>query len=81
MQLALFTCFAPYVILVLIWLYGNKADFYLTVDDIIDTERFSISLLYLNSSLNPILYFLRIRDVRQEVKNILRKCVPCWLKQ
>ena len=76
-QLTLLTCFAPYVIFVLIWLYGNIADFFLTVDDIVDTNRFSISLLYLNSSLNPILYCWRIRDVRQEVKNILRKCAPC----
>ena len=35
----------------------------------------SFSMLMFNSSLNPILYFWRIREVRQAVKDTIRKCL------
>ena len=75
-QLALLTCYAPYTIMELICWY-EIIDQFSTVK--IVTNQFSVCLLYLNSSLNPILYCWRIRDVRQEVKKVLRKCAPCWV--
>ncbi|CAH3028450.1 unnamed protein product [Porites evermanni] len=35
-------------------------------------KQFTISLVFLNSSLNPLLYYWKIREVRQAVKEILR---------
>ena len=35
--------------------------------------RYAISLMYLNSSLNPFLYIWRIREVRKAVKDIIRQ--------
>ena len=72
-QLALLTCFAPFAIICFLVWHGNIK--FSTVISV--TLTCSVCLLYLNSSLNPILYCWRIRDVRQEVKNILRKCAPC----
>ena len=38
----------------------------------------SISLLYLNSSLNPILYCWKIREVKQEVKDTITQLNCCY---
>ena len=67
-QLALLICYLPYILIG--WL-GDSTE--------IDTlgELF-VTLIYLNSSLNPALYCWRIRDVRQEVKNIIRKILRCF---
>ena len=72
-QLALLTCYVPYTITILMSWYGIIE--FSTVGSV--TLTFLECLLYLNSSLNPILYCWRIRDVRQEVKNILHRCAPC----
>ena len=39
--------------------------------------QFTITLVYLNSSLNPLLYCWRIREVRQAVKETLRQLFGC----
>ena len=42
-------------------------------------EFLTISLVYLNSSLNPVLYCWKIKEVRQTVKETLRQfCVCFW---
>ena len=72
-QLALLTnsiCYLPYILIT--WLRDS------TEIDICVWELF-VTLIYLNSSLNPALYCWRIRDVRQEVKNIIRKILRCFL--
>ena len=43
-----------------------------TRDDFI-VWQFTVTLLYLNSSLNPFLYYWKIREVRQAVKETLRQ--------
>ena len=63
-QLALLICYLPSILIT--WLRDS------TEIDICVWELF-VTLIYLNSSLNPALYCWRIRDVRQEVKNIIRK--------
>ena len=40
----------------------------------------TLSLLSLNSSLNPFLYFLKIREVRQAVKETIRQVWCCCLE-
>ena len=67
-QLALLICYLPYILIG--WL-GDSTEI-----DILG-ELF-VTLIYLNSSLNPALYCWRIRDVRQEVKNIIRKILRCF---
>ena len=44
------------------------------------TRQFTGSLTYLNSSLNPLLYCWKIREVRQAVKATLRQLLSilCW---
>ena len=40
-------------------------------------RKFAITLVYLNSSLNPLLYCWKIREVRQAVKGTLRQMFRC----
>ena len=68
-QLALLICYLPYILIT--WLSDS------TEIDICVWELF-VTLIYLNSSLNPALYCWRIRDVRHEVKNIIRKILRCF---
>ena len=68
-QLALVACYAPYGIVVV--LFGNEID---------DVAWFStMTLVYLNSSLNPILYCWKIRQVKQTVKGTIRQ-LCCFKK-
>ena len=73
-QLALFICYFPLNLMGFLRLLGKlpfSTKIYLL------WELF-VTLLYLNSSLNPALYCWRIRDVRQEVKNMIRKIFRCF---
>ena len=64
MQLALVACYAPWAIAVV-----------LSVNGISNTEAWlvTLTLIYFNSSLNPILYCCKIRSVRQAVKDTIRQ--------
>ena len=73
-QLALLICYIPYILLGFLRLF-RKLPF--STKLYITTESF-VTLVYLNSSLNPALYCWRIRDVRQEVKNMIRKIFCCF---
>ena len=68
-QLALLICYIPYNLLGFLRLFdklNKKTEMYIL------WESF-VTFVYLNSSLNPALYCWRIRDVKQEVKNVIRK--------
>ena len=69
-QFAMLACYGPYIVMAFIWDFGN-----------IDYSKIAgevfFCLVFLNSSLNPALYCWRIKDVRQEVKNTIRKCLCC----
>ena len=73
-QLALLICYFPYNLISFLGLLGKLL---LSTETSILWELF-VTLLYLNSSLNPVLYCWRIRDVRQEVKNMIRKIFRCF---
>ena len=72
-QLALGVCYLPYGILLV--LNTQKK---LTASFLLARES-TATLLYLNSSLNPILYCWKIREVRQAVKDTVRqfRCSSC----
>ena len=75
-QLALLICYIPYIVLRFLRLLG-MLDKLLSTEISILLELF-VTLLYVNSSLNPALYCWRIKDVRQEVKNMIRKIFRCF---
>jgi len=67
-QLALVACYVPFVIsVVIIEIIGWRG---VSADAV---WLSTITLLYLNSSLNPILYCWKIKEVRQAVKDTVRR--------
>ena len=71
-QLALVVCYLPYVILVA--LNDQKQ----LTSSLFLAREFTETLIFLNSSLNPILYCWKIREVRQAVKETVRQlCCSC----
>ena len=75
-QFAMLACYGPYIILTILHNSGEKR--YITTEIEIALQ-FSYCLSFFNSSLNPVLYCWRIKDVRQQVKNTIRKCLCCWV--
>ncbi len=64
---ALMLCYLPYsVVIAIITIHGSSP--FLEV-----IWESTSTLVYLNSSLNPVLYFWKIREVKQEVKNTIRQ--------
>ena len=63
-QLTLIMCYVPYGIESLLWISGIDTDY---------SWLSTATLVYLNSSLNPILYCWKIREVRQAVKDTIRQ--------
>ena len=72
-QFAMLACYGPFIVIAFFVEFGNVD--YST--DIRIADEFFLCLVFLNSSLNPVLYCWRIKDFRQEVKNIIRKCLCC----
>ena len=66
----LLLCSLPYMTVAALWtvLGSNK--------EIIICHAFAVTLLYFNSAFNPLLYCLKIAEVRYGVKGLLR-CVSC----
>ena len=75
-QLALLICYIPYIVIRFLSLLRILGKLPFSTEISILSELF-VTLLYLNSSLNPALYCWRIKDVRQEVKNMIRKIFRC----
>ena len=72
-QFAMLACYGPYIVMAFLWQFGNVG--YST--EVMIASEVSACLFFLNSSLNPVLYCWRIKDVRQEVKNTIRQCLCC----
>ena len=68
-QLTLIACYVPWGIVVVLYAIGIEYDMAL-----IATE----TLVYLNSTLNPILYCWKIREVKEAVKHTIRQ-LDCFL--
>ena len=67
-QLALIACYIPFVFCAIMMKIKHSSG--TTANTI---WIFTFSLIYVNSSLNPILYCWRIKDARQEVKATIRR--------
>jgi len=63
-QLALLACYIPWGILALLFAMGIENGMAWIAAE---------TMMYLNSSLSPILYCWKIREVRQAVKDIIRQ--------
>ena len=72
-QFAMLACYGPNIVMAFLWRF--RIIDYSTESMIADDV--SLCLIFLNSSLNPVLYCWRIKDIRQEVKNLIRKCLRC----
>ena len=74
-QLASVACYLPFIITVITTMLFNVS----SNKAFRMTSSWLITLLYLNSSLNPILYCWKIKDVRQQVKSTIRQfyCSSC----
>ena len=66
-HVALIACYLPYSIVMFTWINGESYPFLHVAD------AFATSLIFFNSSLNPVLYCLRIKEVKQAVKETIRK--------
>ena len=68
-QLVLLVCFLPFSVVL-----------FLSINDSLNSDivlNVTISLFYVNSSLNPIIYCWKIKDVRQAVKDAVKfNCCP-----
>ncbi|XP_078342975.1 melanocortin receptor 5-like [Oculina patagonica] len=71
-QLALVTCYVPWLIIAIPAAHGQMSG---TNFDI--AFYFTLTLAFLNSSLNPILYCWRIRAVRQAAKETIKQLNCC----
>ena len=71
-QLVLVVCYLPHgIMMALISQKGLSSS-------LLFARGFTVTLVYLNSSLNPILYCWKIREVKQAVKNTIRQiCCSC----
>jgi len=72
LQMTLVVCYFPYfIVAVYIWTSNNfSSSLYIAM-------QFAITLICLNSSLNPVLYCWKIRGVRQAVKDTIRQFFQC----
>jgi len=70
LQLTLVTCYLPNGIVMALVANGLSSSIY-------HAWSYALTLVFLNSSLNPILYCWKIEEVRQAVKNTIRQ-VLCY---
>ena len=74
-QLGLFACYSPFCATLVLPHLFEFLD--------ANVSYFFVCLLFLNSSLNPILYCWKIREVKQAVKDTIRQlnccCGPNWI--
>ena len=72
-QFAMLACYGPNIVMAFLWRFRIIDH---STESMIANDVF-LCLIFLNSSLNPVLYCWRIKDVKQEVKNIIRQCLCC----
>jgi len=70
-QCTLVACYLPYGIVRALFNYGKSSSSSFLLLGL------AISLIYLNSSLNPILYCWKISEVKQAVKETIREAICC----
>ena len=71
-QLTLVACYLPHIIVVTMFAISGSAQPSLAL-----TWAVTLSLVYFNSSLNPLLYCWKMREVRRAVKNTIKQFWRC----
>ena len=71
-QLALFVCYLPYCIVVILTAFSKISQTHLAV-----SGTLTLILVSFNSTLNPFLYCWKISEVRQAVKQTIRQVLRC----
>ena len=71
-QLALFVCYLPSCIVIVLYTFGKISATHLNVIGTLTTV-----LVFFNSTLNPFLYCWKISEVRQAVKQTIRQALCC----
>ena len=66
-QITLLACYVPFGLISLFVITASRTP------SIVFAWLLSITLLYFNSTLNPLLYCWKMRELRQEMKNVIRK--------
>ena len=66
-QITLLACYVPFGLISLFVITASRTP------SIVFAWLLSITLLYFNSTLNPLLYCWKMRELRQEMKNAIRK--------
>ena len=72
LQLTLVVCYLPYFVTL-----AYKAALNNLSSSVYFAEQCAVTLVFLNSSLNPVLYSWKIREVRQAVKDTIRQLFQC----
>ena len=71
LQFTLLVCYLPdSVVIALMSISGLSTPLFLA-------REYTVTLVYLNSSLNPILYCWKIKEVNQAVKDTIRQVLSC----
>ena len=71
LQVAVAVCYLPHGIITALWTYSGQSS------AIIVLRQLTLTLVYFNSTLNPLLYCWKISEVRQLVKELLRRSFCC----
>ena len=71
LQVAVAVCYLPHGIITALWTYSGQSSA-ITV-----LRQLTLALVYFNSTLNPLLYCWKISEVRQLVKELLRRSFCC----
>ena len=71
LQVAVAVCYLPHGIITALWTYSGQSS------AIIVLRQLILTLVYFNSTLNPLLYCWKISEVRQLVKELLRRSFCC----
>ena len=72
LQFVLVACYLPYGVVVAMWAHTGLPSVVFLV------AQCTITLVYLNSSLNPLIYCWKIKELRQVVKQTVRKFFSSW---
>ena len=72
-QLALFVCYLPYCILVILITFSKIP----LIHSSVSVAALTVAFVSFNSTLNPFIYYWKISEVRQAVKKTIRQALCC----